>query len=201
MTFISANNGSRVLHTACPVRTVMSGLVCASGFGSMQCGTGTNTPLGIYHMRAATLIRVPTGPFGRSSPPHQGGRGEGVGNVTFCWLRSTKETPMSELLMGPRAVRETEGHGPGAEFPWRRTKKPHRWASRGTDAPGLTRRRPCPLWARPHVSDTSPACSWHGWPSLSGHPLCMCCRSAVSLFSTDIGESRLGPDIPVRDQP
>ena len=101
MTFLSANNGSRVLHTTCRVRTVMSGLVCASGFGSMQCGTGTSTPLGIYHMRAATLIGVPTGPFGRSSPPHQGGRGEGVGTVTLCWLRSTKETPMSELLMGP----------------------------------------------------------------------------------------------------
>ena len=68
----------------------------------------------------------------------------------LCWLRSTKETPMSDLF---------------------------------------------------HVSDTTPACSWHGWPSLSRHPLCICCRSAVSLFFTDIGERRLEPDIPVRDQP
>ena len=128
----------------------MSGLVCANGFRNMQCGTGIGMPLGIYHMRATTLIGVLTGPVGRSSPPHQGGRGEGVRTVMLCWFRSIKETPMSDLFL---------------------------------------------------VRDTTPACSWHGWPSLSGHPLCICCRSAVSLFSTDIGERRLGPDIPVRDQP
>ena len=38
--------------------------------------------------------------------------------------------PLCISLMGPRAVRETEGQGPGAEVPWRRTKKPHRWAFR-----------------------------------------------------------------------
>ena len=76
----------------------MSGFVRASGFRSMQCGTGSGTPLGIYHMTTATLIGVLTGPSGRSSPPHQGGRGEGVGTVMLCWFRSTKETPMSDLF-------------------------------------------------------------------------------------------------------
>ena len=68
----------------------MSGLVCTSGFRNMQCGTGTGMPLGIYHMRTVTLIGVLTGPFGRSSPPHQGGRGEGVRTVMLCWFRSFK---------------------------------------------------------------------------------------------------------------
>ena len=35
-----------------------------------------------------------------------------------------------------------------------------------------------PMSEQLRVSDTSPVCSWHGWPSLSGHPLCICCRSA-----------------------
>ena len=45
-----------------------------------------------------------------------------------CWCRGCGH--LSRPLLGPRAVREAEGQGPGTEFPWQRTKKPHRWAFR-----------------------------------------------------------------------
>ena len=50
--------------------------------------------------------------------------------------------PLCISLMGPRAVRETEGQGLGAEVPWRRTKKPHRWAFRRSRGGGMRRALP-----------------------------------------------------------
>ena len=74
----------------------MSSLVCASGL-KVCCVERTALRLLAYTTREKiTPIGVLTGPFGRSSPPHQGGGGGGGQACDVVLVTFLKETPMSE---------------------------------------------------------------------------------------------------------